>query len=100
MTNKDDPTNDEDGAIADIWPKVIKQYLINKKKLHVLSYQDISDRLPSYHFEQTQQNLSAKFNQGKLSASLMIASLLAMGEEELDLTEIQSIFEAIKNKKP
>ncbi|MCH7695459.1 MAG: hypothetical protein IIB73_04070 [Proteobacteria bacterium] len=81
------------------WEKAIKQYLIARKKMHVLSYQNISNRLVSYHVNQSPQNLSAKFNQGKLSASLFVSSLIAMDEKEIDLVELQLIFEEIKSKK-
>lgn len=77
--------------VPSAWEKAIKQYLIARKKMHVLSYQNISSRLVSYHVNQSPQNLSAKFNQGKLSASLFVSSLIAMGEKEIDLVELEMI---------
>jgi len=78
------------------WDKAIKQYLTSKKKLHVLSYQEISKRLRTSDIEQSPQNLSAKFNQGKLSASLFVSSLLAMGEKKIDLLELAAILEELQ----
>ena len=82
------------------WDKVIKQYLAGRKKLHVLSYQQISKRLRTSGVEQSPQNLSAKFNQGKLSASLFVSSLLAMGEKKINLLELAAILEESQKDTP
>jgi len=81
------------------WPEVIKRYLMARKKMHVLSYRDISDRLLSQHIDQSPQNLSAKFNQGKLGASLFVSSLIAMGEKDIDLEELEKIFYKVQKNK-
>ena len=80
--------------------KVIKQYLASRKRLHVLSYQEISKRLRMSGIEQSPQNLSAKFNQGKLSASLFVSSLLAMGEKNINLLELAAILEESQKETP
>lgn len=80
------------------WEKAIKRYLIARKKMHVLSYQDISSRLVSYQVKQSPPNLSAKFNLGKLSAATFVSSLIAMGEKEVDLLELEKIFEEIQER--
>ena len=67
--------------------------------MHVLSYRDISDRLLSQHIDQSPQNLSAKFNQGKLGASLFVSSLIAMGEKDIDLEELEKIFYKVQKNK-
>ena len=84
---------------TEIWSEAIKKYLMSKKKLHVLSYQDLSRKLALYEIKQTPKNLSAKFNQGTLSAALMISSLLAMGEKTINLNELNSILQEIKSEK-
>lgn len=95
MRNKAQDQNHTTKPIPDEWNKAIKRYLLSKKKLHVLSYQDISKRLASYKINQSPQNLSAKFNKGRLSASLMSSSLMAMGEKVIDLQELKSILAKI-----
>ncbi len=67
--------------------------------MHVLSYQDLTERLALYEIKQSPKNLSAKFNQGTLSAALMISSLLAMGEKTIDLNELNSILQEIHTEK-
>ena len=84
--------------VPDIWTETIKRYLLSRKKLHVLSYQDISKRLVSYEINQSPQNLSAKYNKGRLSASLMISSLMAMGEKVIDLQELQTILDGLRTE--
>jgi len=87
---------DSSRNVPDIWTETIKRYLLSRKKLHVLSYQDISKRLASYEINQSPQNLSAKYNNGRLSASIMISSLMAMGEKVIDLQELQAIMDALR----
>ena len=96
MKNRKTHQEPLEDAPAFAWGVAIKKYLISRKKMHVLSYQDISARLKTYHMNQSPQNLSAKFNQGKLSASLFASSLIAMGEKEIDLKELQKIFEDVQ----
>ncbi len=79
-----------------LWTETIKRYLLSRKQLHVLSYQEISKRLACSQISQTPQNLSAKFNKGTLSASLMISSLIAMEETVIDLNELQAIMEELR----
>lgn len=83
-------------SISALWPLAIKRYLLVRKDLHVLSYQELSDRLIQYNIHQSARNLSAKFNQGTFSASLFVASLLAMGEQDIDLRELAAIVEEIE----
>ena len=93
-----DPTLDEQGKAASVsalWPLAIKRYLLLRKDLHVLSYQELSDRLIHYEIHQNARNLSSKFNQGTFSASLFVASLLAMDEKSIDLRELFAIIEEL-----
>lgn len=83
-----------------LWEKVIREYLTSKKKLHVLSYQEISKRLTLVGVEQSPQNLSAKFNQGKLSAALFFSTLQAMGEKQIDLRELVQILDGLQENAP
>lgn len=89
-------TKDHSRNVPDIWKETIKRYLLSRKKLHVLSYQDISKRLASNEINQSPHNLSAKYNKGRLSASLMISSLIAMGEKAIDLQELQAIMDELR----
>ena len=81
---------------SESWEKAIKRYLITRKKIHAMSYQDISNRLVSCEIHQSAQNLSAKFNTGKLSAASFASSLIAMGEKDIDLSELEMIFKEIE----
>lgn len=97
-----DPTMDEQdnaASISVIWPLAIKRYLLLRKDLHVLSYQEVADRLMQYDIHQSAGNLSAKFNQGTFSASLFVASLIAMGEQEINLREMAAIAEEIRRER-
>lgn len=67
--------------------KKISSYLFLRKKLHVLSFQDISDRLKQLEISQSPKSLSQKFNTGKLKTSLFLAILSVLGDSSLNIDD-------------
>jgi len=68
------------------WANAISQQLKEAKKLHALSYKNLSERLAALGIEQSPENLNSKFNRGIISAQLFCACLIAMGETSIDLS--------------
>ena len=71
------------------WEKKVSSYLLLRKKLHVLSFQEISDRLKQLEISQSPKNLSQKFNTGKLNTSLFLAILSVLGDKSLDIDDFK-----------
>lgn len=68
----------------------VAAYLITIKRIRVLTYADISNRLEAMGVVQSPANLSNKFKSGKLNAALFCALLIAMGEEGIDFAEFSN----------
>ena len=80
------------------WANAISIYLKTKKQLHCASYEQITTKLAEVGISQTKANLASKFSNGTLGAPLFIASLLALGEESIDIKEILAIYTAAASK--
>lgn len=81
---------------TDEWCSAISQYLKAQKRLHVLTLPDICARLSQFDIDITPANLGARINSGKLSSTLLVAVLVAMGEETIDLSEIIKQYKTFK----
>jgi hypothetical protein len=68
--------------------KKVSRYLKLRKKLHVLSFEEISERLKLIDIIQSRENLSNKFQTGRISASLLFSILDVMNEEFIDLQDL------------
>jgi hypothetical protein len=71
------------------WEKKVSSYLLLRKKLHVLSFQDIANRLKQLEISQSPKSLSQKFNTGKLKTSLFLAILSVLGDKSLDIDDFK-----------
>lgn len=71
-----------------LWGEAISKYLKDAKKLHALTYKQLSVRLSAMGIEQTAGNLSTKFNRGTISSQLFCACLIAMNERTINLEDI------------
>jgi len=67
----------------------VSNYLLLHKKLHALSFQEISNRLKQIKIAQSPKSLSQKFNAGKLQAPLFLAILSVMGESIIKVGEFR-----------
>ncbi|MBL1292798.1 MAG: hypothetical protein COB61_002895 [Thiotrichales bacterium] len=72
------------------WEKLLSEYLKEIKAIHNIPYREISKRLENIGFNQTSGNLSNKFSSGIIGGPLLIAVLIAMDEESLDLREFKA----------
>ena len=68
--------------------KKVSRYLKLRKKLRVLSFEEISKRLKLIDITQSRENLSNKFQTGRISASLLFSILEVMDEESVDLKDL------------
>ena len=68
--------------------KKVSRYLKLRKKLRVLSFEEISERLKLIDIIQSRENLSNKFQTGRISASLLFSILDVMNEELIDLQDL------------
>jgi uncharacterized protein DUF6471 len=73
------------------WETKVRNYLKFRKKLHALSFEEISRRLKELNIHQSKENLSNKFQTGKLSSALLISILTVMGDNSLELNEFHNI---------
>lgn len=74
------------------WASAVSRYLIERKQIHGLRYRDIKQRLEKLDVFTSENNLKQRFNQGSLGAQLFTASLIAMGEEMVDLKTFQMFY--------
>jgi len=89
---------DKQNTSSSEWAESIKKYLMERKKIHALSYPQISARLAVLGTIQSPENLSRKFNRGSLSAQLFVTTLVAMEDESINLKKLQSIYEKITSR--
>jgi hypothetical protein len=73
---------------TDEWCGAISSYLKEHKRIHALTLPDLAVRLKALDIDITPSNLGSRINSGKLSATLFIAVLVAMGEDDLDTKDI------------
>lgn len=71
------------------WENKVSSYLMLRKRLHVLSFQEISVRLKQLEISQSPKSLSQKFNTGKLKTSLFLAILSVLGDSSLDIDDFK-----------
>ncbi len=83
------PTKRKTFAFNQEWSAAISFYINDKKKLHSLTFPELSHRLESLDIYVTPRNLANRINQGTLGATLFISVLSVMNEESIDLNEIQ-----------
>ena len=69
------------------WENRISKHLKLRKKLRVLSFEEVSERLKLMGINQSRENLSNKFQTGKMSSALFFSILNAMEEDSIDLQD-------------
>ena len=85
--------NENEKKLSDLvsWQLKVRDYLKLRKKLHALSFEDISNRLKETGIHQSRENLSYKFQTGKISTALFFSILTVMGDDSVDLNEFNKI---------
>jgi hypothetical protein len=72
----------------DEWGERAARHLKAELKRAGLTYEDLADRLKKHGFDESKATIANKLARAKLSAHFFLASLVAMGREEVSLDEI------------
>ena len=70
------------------WEDRAKRFLKAELKRADVSYRELADRLKKHGLEETEASVTNKINRGTFPATFFLASLLAIGCEQVTLEDI------------
>jgi len=72
----------------DEWGERAARHLKAELKRAGLTYEDLADRLKKHGFDESKATIANKLARATMSAHFFLASLVAMGKEQVSLQEI------------
>jgi virulence-associated protein VapD len=70
------------------WAERAARHLKAELKRADLTYDDLADRLKKHGFDETKASIANKLARATMSAHFFLASLVALGREEITLADI------------
>jgi hypothetical protein len=70
------------------WAKRAARHLKAELKRADVTYEELAERLKAHGFEETRASIANKFARATVSAHFFLASLVAIGKEQVTLAEI------------
>jgi hypothetical protein len=70
------------------WAERAAQHLKAELKRADLTYEDLADKLKKHGFKETKASIASKLSRATMSAHFFLASLVAIGREQVTLGEI------------
>jgi hypothetical protein len=70
------------------WAERAAQHLKAELKRADLTYEDLADKLKKHGFKETKASIASKLSRATMSAHFFLASLVAIGREQVTLADI------------
>ena len=70
------------------WAERAAQHLKAELKRAEMTYEDLADKLKKHGFKETKASIASKLSRATMSAHFFLASLVAIGREQVTLDEI------------
>lgn len=72
------------------WEERAKRFLKAELKRADVSYKELADRLEKHGLKETEASIASKLSRGKFAATFFLATLAALGRNEISLEDMQS----------
>src|SRR5580704_17858759 len=70
------------------WADRARRYVKAELKRAEVSYAELERRLKEHGLEETEASITAKLNRGTFAATFFLASMLAIGKEQVNLADV------------
>jgi Domain of unknown function (DUF6471) len=70
------------------WADRARRYVKVELKRAEVSYAELARRLKEYGLEETEASITAKLNRGTFAATFFLATMKAIGREQINLTDV------------
>ena len=70
------------------WADRARRYVKAELKRAEVSYAELARRLKEYGLEETEASITAKLNRGTFAATFFLATMIAIGREQVHLTDL------------
>jgi virulence-associated protein VapD len=70
------------------WAERAARHIKAELKRAEMTYDDLAEKLKKHGFKETKASIASKLSRATMSAHFFLASLVAMGKEEVSLDEI------------
>jgi hypothetical protein len=76
------------GSMEKEWANRARRFVKAELKRAEVSYAELSRRLKEHGLEETEASITAKLNRGTFAATFFLATMKAIGREQLNLTDL------------
>lgn len=70
------------------WADRARRYVKAELKRAEISYAELARRLKEHGLEETEASITAKLNRGTFAATFFLATMKAIGREQVNLTDV------------